>query len=262
MGSGPTTGSGERWGRLWGTAPRDWSEVEDQQEGTYAAALERIELGPGVRVLDVGCGTGSFLAMVAARGAEPHGLDASSSLLEIARERLPGADLRRGDMQALPFEDGSFDVVTGFNSFFFATDMVAALREAGRVARPGGVVLTQVWGHPDACDLTRMLGAIASLRPGRRGGGPDLWRPGTLEDLARQAGLKSGEAFTTSYAIEYPDAGTMLRRLLSAGGVVEAVTAHGRDAVGGRILEALEPLRRDDGSYRLVNEWRYLPATA
>jgi len=49
-------------------------------------------------------------------------------------------------MEDLPWEDDTFDLVTGFNSFFFATDMIAALREAGRVARPGAPVVIQVWG--------------------------------------------------------------------------------------------------------------------
>ena len=51
------------------------------------------------------------------------------------RERVPEADLRLADMEALPFGESSFDLVAGFNSFFFAVDMVAALREASRVAR-------------------------------------------------------------------------------------------------------------------------------
>ena len=65
------------------------------------------------------------------------GIDAAEGLLALARARVRGRDLRLGDMQALPFDDDSFDVVTGFTSFFFADDIVAALREAGRVARPG-----------------------------------------------------------------------------------------------------------------------------
>ena len=91
---------------------------------------------PGDRVLDIGCGSGVFLRLAADRGAEVSGLDASSALLELAAERVPGADLRTGEMEDLPFTDDSFDLVAGFNSFFFAEDMAAALREAGRVTRP------------------------------------------------------------------------------------------------------------------------------
>jgi ubiquinone/menaquinone biosynthesis C-methylase UbiE len=125
------SGSAEKWGPLWGARPRDWAEHEDQQLPTYEEALRRVGLVPGQRVLDVGCGTGAFLRLVAERGGVPFGLDASEALLEIARERVPGADLRAGDMEFMPYEDHSFDLVTGFNSFFFAADLVRALREAG-----------------------------------------------------------------------------------------------------------------------------------
>ena len=50
----------------------------------------------------------------------------AETLIEFARTRLPDADLRVGEMEALPYEDDSFDLVTGFNSFFFANDIVAA----------------------------------------------------------------------------------------------------------------------------------------
>ena len=62
------TGSAERWGPLWGARPIDWAMSEDQQTPTYEAALERIDLKPGQLVLDVGCGVGTFLRLVADRG--------------------------------------------------------------------------------------------------------------------------------------------------------------------------------------------------
>ena len=57
-------------------------------------------------------------------------------------------------MQHLPWPEHSFDVVTGFHSFFLAADMVAALREARRVTRPGGTLALTVWGRPERCDST------------------------------------------------------------------------------------------------------------
>ena len=135
----PATGSAPRWGPLWGSRPADWAFNEDQQRPAYEAALERVTVGPGTRVLDVGCGAGAFLCIVAERGGVPHGIDASESLAAFARERLPNADLRVGEMESLPWGDDSFDLVTGFNSFFFANDMVAACarRAASRGRAPG-----------------------------------------------------------------------------------------------------------------------------
>src|ERR687888_1341614 len=114
------SGSAEKWGPLWGARPRDWADHEDLQIPTYEEAIRQVGVEPGQSVLDIGCGTGVFLHLVADRGARAFGLDASEALLEIAREKAPDADLRVGDMELLPYEDDSFDLVTGFNSFFFA----------------------------------------------------------------------------------------------------------------------------------------------
>jgi SAM-dependent methyltransferase len=111
-------GSAHRCGALWGARAADWALSEDRQVPTYEAALQRVVVEPGDQVLDIGCGVGAFLRLAAGHGAEPHGIDASEALVAFARTRLPGADLRVGEMEDLPWRDDSFDVVTGFNSFF------------------------------------------------------------------------------------------------------------------------------------------------
>ena len=143
--------------------------VEDRQLPTYEAALARTGLEAGWRVLDVGCGAGSFLRLVAARGGIGYGVDASDALVSFARSRLQDADVRVGEMEQLPWDGGTFDLVTGFNAFFFANDMVAALREAGRVAKPGAPVVIQVWGAHERCDLEAMKQVARPFLPsGRR----------------------------------------------------------------------------------------------
>ena len=136
---------------IWAEQPDAWTRIEEQQLPTYEAVLDAT--GLGAAVLDVGCGTGVFLRLCADRGAEVTGLDASENLLAVARGRVPEAELVHGDLQSLPFADDAFDLVTGFTSFFFADDMVAALREAGRVARPGAPVVIVVFGAPERCGL-------------------------------------------------------------------------------------------------------------
>ena len=113
--------SAARHGRLWGARAEAWAEEEAAEAPKYEAAIARVEIAPGQEVLDIGCGSGVFLRMAADRGARTSGLDASDGLLEVARRRLPDADLRVGDMQRLPWGDDRFDLVTGFNSFFFPT---------------------------------------------------------------------------------------------------------------------------------------------
>jgi SAM-dependent methyltransferase len=254
-------GSAERWGPLWGARARDWAEIETQQRATYDQAIRHAGIGAGQRVLDIGCGSGAFLRIAADCGAHVSGLDASEALLELARARVPEADLRAGDMQALPFGDDAFDVVTGFNSFFFAADMNAALREAGRVAKPGAPVVIQVWGRPEACDLTAMKHVLAPYLPPPPPA-PALWEPGVLEELARDAGLTPTQAFDLTWAYEYPDERSLARAMLSPGNVTVALQTAEEASLGRAIVEALAPFRGPDGSYRLENEWRFLIASA
>jgi SAM-dependent methyltransferase len=261
----PTAGSASRWGPLWGARPADWAANEEQQLPTYEEAIRRVGIAPGQRVLEVGCGTGVFLRAAADRGAEVAGIDASDALLEIARRRVPEADLRRGDMQFLPYEDDRFDVVAGFNAFFFAEDMVAALREAGRVAKPGATVVMQVWGRPARCDLEAMKAVVRPLLPPPPPGAPaapELWREGVLEELAAAAGLRPETAFDTSWAYEYADDEALARGMLAAGGIAVLAGPSRLASVRAAILEALAPFRTAQGGYRLENEWHYLVATA
>ena len=258
-------GSAERWGPLWGARPADWAITEDVQTPTYEAALERVALAPGMRVLDIGCGAGAFLQMVAERGAEPYGLDASEALIAFSRGRLPAADLRVGEMEALPWPDDTFDLVTGFNSFFFANDMVAALREAGRVAKPGSPVVIQVWGAHERCDLEAMkLIARPFLppRPPDAPSDPDLSQPGALETLAVAAGLTPETAFDATWTFEYPDEDTLGRAMVAVAGLAILAGPEREDELRTAIVDGLAPYRGPNGGYRLSNEYRFLIASA
>ena len=82
--SSAVRGSASRWAPLWGARPADWALSEDRQLPTYEAALERTGLEPDWRVLDIGCGVGAFLRLIAERGGKPHGIDASEALIAFA----------------------------------------------------------------------------------------------------------------------------------------------------------------------------------
>jgi SAM-dependent methyltransferase len=259
------SGSAARWGPLWGARPADWALNEDRQVPTYEAALQHVGLERGQRVLDVGCGAGAFLRLVAERGGEPHGIDASEALIDYARARLPNADLRVGEMQDLPWDDDSFDVVTGFNSFFFANSMVAALREAGRVARPNAPVVIQVWGAHERCELEAMKQLVRPFLPPRPPDAPpdpDLSKPGALEALATQAGLTRESEFDTTWVIEYPDEETLSRALIAVAGLAVLAGPEREEELKAAIVDGLAPYRTAEGSYQLSNEFHFLIARA
>src|SRR5439155_4683428 len=258
-------GSANRWGPLWGARPDDWALSEDQQLPTYESALERTGLEPGWRVLDVGCGAGAFLRLVAERGCVPYGIDASEALIEFARTRLRNADLRVGEMERLPWGDNSFDLATGFNSFFFANDMVASLREAGRVAKPGAPVVIQVWGAHERCDLEAMKQFARPFLPPRPPDAPpdpDLSQPGALQALAMQAGLTPESEFDTTWVLEYPDAETLGRALVAVAGLALLAGPEREQELTTAIVDGLAPYRTPSGSYRLSNEFHCLIANA
>src|SRR4029077_3361382 len=120
----------------------------------------------------VGCGSGLALRLAADRGADVTGLDASEGLLEFARRRVPGAPLLQGELEELPFEDDSFDAVTGFNSFQYAARPAVAHTEAVRVLAPGGRVLYLNWAPPEQCEAAAYLAAIGRLLPAPPPRGP------------------------------------------------------------------------------------------
>ena len=145
-GSRQPGGSAARWGPLFGGRARDWAETWEGPRGwgtpVYKHVLDRVRIGSGTRVLDCGCGAGRFARMAADRGASVAGIDAAERLIEIAAERTSEGDFRVGDLEALPWPEDSFDVVTGFSAFQFADDKVRALMEARRVSRrPVAVVI-------------------------------------------------------------------------------------------------------------------------
>jgi ubiquinone/menaquinone biosynthesis C-methylase UbiE len=108
--------------------------------------LDLARVGPGDRVLDVGCGPGLFLRGVAARGATAVGVDPSARMRRLALRRIP-AGLRskitvvEGSAEHLPLEDGSATVAWAVASFHHWSDPDAGLAEVHRVLAPGGRLL-------------------------------------------------------------------------------------------------------------------------
>jgi Methyltransferase domain len=109
-----TSGSAQVQGELWGARAHDYADYQEPQlRPLFTDAIGRTSIGPGNSVLDVGCGPGGFCRLAAETGATVVGIDASQALVEICRERVPAGRFDVGDLQFLPYENDSFDVVTG-----------------------------------------------------------------------------------------------------------------------------------------------------
>jgi SAM-dependent methyltransferase len=252
-------------GRLWGTRARDWSEV---QEGVvrpvYEAIFARVGLAAGVRYLDMGCGAGMALQIAADRGALVAGIDAAPELLAIARDRLPYADLHHGDLEELPFDDGTYDVVTAFNSVQYAGNPSMAVGEARRVLTASGTLAVVVWGEPDGMEAAAIVAALGRLMPPPPPGaaGPfALSSADALRGLAIAAGLTPLDIFDVESPWQYPDRDTALRGLNSSGVAVRAMENSSEAAVTDAHSRVIAAFERSDGSIRIGARFRCLLAS-
>lgn len=105
--------------------------------------MERLlpERGEGLRLLDVGCGTGHHLAQLRQQGFDVAGVDGSQEMIALAQANNPGVVIRQGDVEALPFPSGGFDVVVCVEVLRYLPGLSDCLREMARVLKRGGVCL-------------------------------------------------------------------------------------------------------------------------
>lgn len=260
----PATGTARVNGPLWGSSSRDWASIQEGQfKAGFAAALAHCGVGPSTDFLDAGCGAGMAARMAASLGATVSGFDASEALLGIARERVPAGDFRVADLESVPFADASFDVVTGFNSFQFASNPVQALREARRVVRPGGKVVVMTWGKPEGMEAAAIVAALRPLLPPPPPGAPGpfaLSDDNKLRDFAQAAGLTAEDVVDVDSPWSYPDQNTALRGLGSSGVAARARALTSPEAVDAAHLAAIAPFRQADGSFRIHATCRFLVA--
>jgi SAM-dependent methyltransferase len=103
--------------------------------------VDLLDPRPGWRIADIGCGPGAFAAALQARGAQVTAVDSARAMLDAVDARGLGCELVEADALALPLATGSHDAACLVQVLEYIGDPVAAVREAARVVRPGGVVL-------------------------------------------------------------------------------------------------------------------------
>jgi SAM-dependent methyltransferase len=172
----PTNAAQERaWDGTEGGVWAAHADLLEQMPARYdAALLDAAGIGPGARVLDIGCGTGS-LTRVAARRAAPGavvGVDLSAAMVEVARTRAAGlgnASFLRADAQVHPFPAAGVDVVVSRTGASFFGDARAAFANLARATAPGGRLALLTWQAPAHNEwFVEVTAALA----GRPMGGP------------------------------------------------------------------------------------------
>lgn len=232
----------------------DLAAVKARQQATWSAGdfaeiatlivpvaerlVDAADLRAGSSVLDVACGSGNAALAAARLGCVVTGIDYVPALLERGRERAiaerVGLDLRHGDAEEIPFDDGSFDASVSVFGSMFAPDHHRAAAELVRVTRPGGTIALASW-KPDGF-VGAMFGTVASHVPPPPGlASPMLW--GDEEHLAELFGpavswshrvrtftfrFTSAQAFLECFAAYY---GPTLKALEAAGPARDALAA-------------------------------------
>lgn len=148
-----------------------WSSFAPTATLTTPVAAHLVEfagVGPGEKVLDVGCGTGVVAITAARRGANVSGLDLTPELLEHARdnEKIAGygkIEWTEGDAEQLPYPNESFDIVLSQFGHMFAPRPDVALSEMRRVLKPGGRIAFATW--PPEHFVGRFFALVARHSP-------------------------------------------------------------------------------------------------
>lgn len=259
--SGLTTAPVE--GSAWSAAASGWFAYWAHFAVPAREAVARAaHVGTGSSLLDIGCGSGEFCALAASLGAQVSGIDAAGGLIAFARRRAPGADLRVGPMEQLPWPEATFDMVTGFNSFQFAADYVAALAEARRVTRSGGRVVICNWGRVEEREIWPVFETLRRASPARSSDvahhASPIGEPGVIERLARHAGLRPETAAHVAVPYQFADRATLERALLAFIPAYRIEPADAEQIVHAAVHGPAERFRRPDGSYRFENLFRYV----
>ncbi|MFE7184431.1 methyltransferase type 11 [Streptomyces erythrochromogenes] len=214
---------------------RDWAEIQERMlVPLYEAVYDRLEVGPGDRLLGLDCGAGLALLLAAGRGAAATGVEADPARRALARERL---------LEVLAAPPSASSAPRPYDALLAFSPAPAALASALPAVRRGGAVVLADWGPAERCTVPSVLG-----------GGPV---PADLDATVERAGLRPDGSGRVFCPFGYADVDSAVRGLLSTGlydGASDAALAEKE------LAEALHPFERSDGAVWLPNIFRYVIA--
>jgi SAM-dependent methyltransferase len=184
----------------------DYDRFSRYMEGGAREFYESLNIAPGSRLLDVGCGSGQLSLMAAKDGLEVTGVDIAGNLVERARARAQAEGLtvhfQEGDAEALPFEDASFDVVVSLIGAMFAPRPDLVAQEFLRVCVPGGTIAMGNW-TPQGF-IGQMFKAVSKFIAPSGMPSPVLWGDETTVRERLGNGLSELNVVKRHYVFSYP----------------------------------------------------------
>ena len=255
----------QRYG--WDLAATDYEPLwRTQLAGVQAALLREAALAPGEEVLDIACGTG-LVTLAAARAVAPHGavvgVDLSGEMVAAAAKhaqawQLPNASFARMDAERLELPDSRFDVTLCALGLMYLPEPEQALREMRRVLRPGGRMVSAVWGERARCGWAALFGIVQAEVQSEVC--PLFFRLGQGDTLARgcaAAGFESVRQQRITTTLVYADADQACDAAFVGGPVALAWSRFDpvvREHVRRHYLESIAPWREGAG-YRVPGEF-------
>ena len=235
--------------------PRWWPEFD--------AVLRATQVGPGTNYLDIACGSGLMVNMASRRGAHAHGLDASDRLLALAKRRTTAADIRHGDMNALPWPNDTFDVATSCRGIWGPNQ--EAVHEAARVLKPGGCLgLSFFSAGRESSQIGKAFHAIRRISEHEIDWSQQLGEiglEGRAENMCEAAGLVPGSRQRVEFDLEGADIEHEIRAWMSAGPAWMAIQERGAEEVESSIREELSELEEPGVGVRTQVLIEYVVAT-
>jgi SAM-dependent methyltransferase len=186
-------------------------DAYDRFMGRYSQELAPVfadfaGIKPGLTALDVGCGSGVLTGELARRlGPERVAAVDPSPLIDACAARVPGADVRRGPAEALPWPDASFDAALSQLVIHFLDDPVVGVAEMRRVVRPGGLVAACSWDFPAMQLLRTFWDSVRHLDPSAPGEALPYATLDRLVKLCDEVGLEDVDTAALEVSSRYED---------------------------------------------------------